>query len=123
MKKYSDYVIQYSIDEAWAVFEGFEKLYGQNQVVNMAGGFSKPNKVHTLFPEEIETKMWQLPVSGLYPIWAAVWINRDEAVVTAVSSCGTNCRDRCRRRKGQKPVTDAVLNREGNGHVREILCG
>ena len=95
LKDYSDNVIQYSIDEAWVVFEGFEKLYGRGQMVNlayelrdrirdelgftvnvgistnfllskMAGDFSKPNKVHTLFPEEIEQKMWQLPVSDLF---------------------------------------------------------
>ena len=83
LKEYSDNVIQYSIDEAWVVFEGFEKLYGRGQMVNlayelkdrireelgftvnvgistnfllskMAGDFSKPDKVHTLFPEEIE---------------------------------------------------------------------
>lgn len=94
LKKYSDNVIQYSIDEAWAVFDGFEELYGRGQMVNfahdlkdeiredlgftvnigisnnfllskMAGDFSKPDKVHTLFPEEIE-KMWQLPVSELF---------------------------------------------------------
>ena len=32
----------------------------------MAGDFSKPDKVHTLFPEEIEKKMWPLPVSDLF---------------------------------------------------------
>jgi len=32
----------------------------------MAGDFSKPDKVHTLFPEEIEEKMWALPVSELF---------------------------------------------------------
>ena len=36
LKEYSDNVIQYSIDEAWAVFEGFEKLYGRGQMVNLA---------------------------------------------------------------------------------------
>ena len=95
LKKYTDQVIQYSIDEAWAVFDGYEKLYGQGQMVNlayglkdeikrelgftvnigistnfllskMAGDFSKPDKVHTLFPEEIEKKMWPLPVSELF---------------------------------------------------------
>ena len=94
LKKYSDNVIQYSIDEAWAVFDGFESLYGRGQMVSfahdlkdeikedlgftvnigisnnfllskMAGDFSKPDKVHTLFPEEIE-KMWRLPVSELF---------------------------------------------------------
>lgn len=95
LKQYTDQVIQYSIDEAWAVFDGYEKLYGRGQMVSfahglkdeireelgftvnigistnfllskMAGDFSKPDKVHTLFPEEIEKKMWPLPVSELF---------------------------------------------------------
>jgi len=32
-------------------------------LAKMASDFEKPNKVHTLFPEEIEQKMWPLPVS------------------------------------------------------------
>ena len=95
LRQYTDKVIQYSIDEAWAVFDGYEKLYGQGQMVSfahtlkdeikeelgftvnigistnfllskMAGDFSKPDKVHTLFPEEVEKKMWPLPVSDLF---------------------------------------------------------
>ncbi len=95
LQEYSDQVIQYSIDEAWVVFEGFEKLYGRDQMVTLAyelkdrirdelgftvnvgisdnfllaktaGDFSKPDKVHTLFPDEIEQKMWPLPVSDLF---------------------------------------------------------
>lgn len=95
LKQYTDRVIQYSIDEAWAVFDGYEKLYGQGQMVNfacelkdeireelgftvnigvstnfllskMAGDFSKPDRVHTLFPEEVKKKMWPLPVSELF---------------------------------------------------------
>lgn len=95
LKQYTDQVIQYSIDEAWAVFDGYEKLYGLGQMVSfahklkdeikeelgftvnigvstnfllskMAGDFSKPDKVHTLFPEEIKKKMWPLPVSELF---------------------------------------------------------
>ncbi|MBE5873862.1 MAG: DNA polymerase IV, partial [Lachnospiraceae bacterium] len=95
LKKYSDHVIQYSIDEAWVIFDGFESLYGKGQMVKlaydlkdelkeelgftvnigisnnfllskMAGDFSKPDKVHTLFPEEIQEKMWPLPVSELF---------------------------------------------------------
>ena len=31
----------------------------------MASDFEKPDKVHTLFPEEIPTKMWPLPVRDL----------------------------------------------------------
>ena len=32
----------------------------------MASDFTKPDKVHTLFPEEIEKKMWPLPVGELF---------------------------------------------------------
>lgn len=100
LQEYSDNVVQYSIDEAWVVFDGFEKLYGRDQMVNMAyelkdrirdelgftvnvgistnfllskmaGDFSKPDKVHTLFPEEIKQKMWPLPVSDLFLVGRA----------------------------------------------------
>lgn len=35
-------------------------------LAKMASDFEKPNRVHTLFPEEIQVKMWPLPVSELY---------------------------------------------------------
>lgn len=35
-------------------------------LAKMASDFEKPNKVHTLFPQEIPVKMWPLPVSELY---------------------------------------------------------
>lgn len=35
-------------------------------LAKMASDFEKPNKVHTLFLEEIQDKMWPLPVSDLY---------------------------------------------------------
>ena len=34
-------------------------------LAKMASDFEKPDKVHTLFPWEIQTKMWPLPVSDL----------------------------------------------------------
>ncbi len=35
-------------------------------LAKMASDFEKPSKVHTLFPQEIQLKMWPLPVSELY---------------------------------------------------------
>ena len=35
-------------------------------LAKMASDFSKPDKVHTLYTNEIETKMWPLPVSELF---------------------------------------------------------
>ncbi len=92
LRSYSEKVIQYSIDEAWVVFDGYESIYGDMVefayklkdeikerlgftvnigvsdsflLAKMAGDFSKPDKVHTLFPDEIEKKMWPLPISDL----------------------------------------------------------
>lgn len=95
LRRYSDQVIPYSIDEAWVIFDGFESLYGREQMVSlayqmkqeirdwlgftvnigvstklllskMAGEFSKPDRVHTLFEEEMDRKMRPLPVSELF---------------------------------------------------------
>ncbi|KMZ55865.1 DNA polymerase Y family protein [Dorea sp. D27] len=35
-------------------------------LAKMASDFEKPDKVHTLFPEEIKAKMWPMPVWELY---------------------------------------------------------
>jgi len=35
-------------------------------LAKMASDFEKPDKVHTLFPEEIRVKMWPLPIGELY---------------------------------------------------------
>lgn len=35
-------------------------------LAKMASDFQKPDRVHTLFKDEIETKMWKLPVSELF---------------------------------------------------------
>lgn len=54
-----------------AIYESFGFTVNIGISVNhllakMASDFEKPNKVHTLFPEEIPGKMWPLPVSELY---------------------------------------------------------
>ena len=35
-------------------------------LAKMASDFEKPNKTHTLFPWEIQKKMWPLPISSLF---------------------------------------------------------
>lgn len=93
LSKYSPDVEKYSIDEAFVDMTGTEKLFGEpvkaaerikNEIyetlgftvnvgissnrllAKMASDFEKPNRVHTLFPEEIEKKMWPLPVRDLF---------------------------------------------------------
>ena len=42
---------------------------GNNKLLaKMASDFSKPDKVHTLFKDEVKEKMWLLPVSELFMI-------------------------------------------------------
>ena len=93
LRQYSPSVEQYSIDEAFVDMTGTEGLWGdpltaanrlKNQIrdtlgftvnigisenkllAKMASDFQKPDKVHTLWHEEIEKKMWPLPVSDLF---------------------------------------------------------
>ena len=98
LRQFSPVVEQYSIDEAWVDMTGTERLWGSPRLAaekmrsrineelgftvnigissnkllaKMAGDFEKPNKVHTLFPEEVETKFWPLPVRDLFLVGAA----------------------------------------------------
>lgn len=96
MKLFSQYapiVDQYSIDEAFLDMSGTHALYGDpvafahrlkdeirdilgftvnigissnRLLAKMASDFDKPDKVHTLFPEEIPEKMWPLPIEDLF---------------------------------------------------------
>lgn len=43
---------------------------GNNKfLAKMASDFDKPNKVHTLYNEEIEEKLWPLPIGNLFGCW------------------------------------------------------
>lgn len=93
LREYSPVVEQYSIDEAFMDMTGTRLLFGSpleaaktikeriykelgftvnigistnKLLAKMASDFKKPNRIHTLFPEEMETKMWKLPVSELF---------------------------------------------------------
>ena len=98
LRQFSPAVEQYSIDEAWVDMTGTERLWGAPRLAaeqmrqriweelgftvnvgissnkllaKMAGDFEKPNKVHTLFPEEVPDKFWPLPVRDLFLVGAA----------------------------------------------------
>ena len=98
LRQFSPVVQQYSIDEAWVDMTGTERIFGSPRLAaekmrqriweelgftvnvgissnkllaKMAGDFEKPNKVHTLFPEEVERKMWPLPVRELFLVGRA----------------------------------------------------
>ncbi|MDR0948215.1 MAG: DNA polymerase IV [Lachnospiraceae bacterium] len=93
LRNYTDVVEQYSVDEAFCDMTGTQALFGSPVIAattikdrirdelgftvnvgissnkllaKMASDFQKPDKVHTLFPEEISRKLWPLPVSDLF---------------------------------------------------------
>ena len=92
LQQYSDVIEQFSVDEAFVDMTGSGRLFGtpveaahrirkqiyeelgftvnigistNKLLAKMASDFEKPDKVHTLFPEEIPVKMWPLPVREL----------------------------------------------------------
>ncbi len=94
-RRYAPVVEKYSIDECFLDMTGTEYIYpdlintaydikneikntlgftvnigvGSNKLLaKMASDFEKPDKVHTLFEDEIEEKMWCLPIRELFTV-------------------------------------------------------
>ena len=92
---YSDRIEQFSVDEGFLDYTGMERLLGppletaemirqrirkelgftvnigvscNKLLAKMAGELEKPDKLMTLFPEEIEEKLWPLPVEELFMV-------------------------------------------------------
>lgn len=95
LKNYSPDIETFSIDECFLDYGKVKKLYGDqlsfaNKLKNeikeklgftvnigignnklcakMASDFSKPNQVHTLYMNEVEEKIWPLPIEELFGI-------------------------------------------------------
>lgn len=92
---YTPDIEQYSIDEAFLDMTGTEALFGppltaahtirrrvkrelgftvnigvapNRLLAKMASDFEKPDKVHTLWPDEVPGKLWPLPVRALFGV-------------------------------------------------------
>lgn len=95
MKEYSPKLQRFSIDEMFLDYTGMEPHFGdavkaahlikdrikkelgftvnigigENKLTaKVAGDLKKPDMVHTLFPNELEAKMWPLPVGDLFMV-------------------------------------------------------
>lgn len=95
LSDYSPKIEKLSIDECFLEYTGMQGLFGEpleaahrirervekelgftvnigisvnRLLAKMASDFTKPNRVHTLYPEEIEEKMWPLPIEELYTV-------------------------------------------------------
>ena len=63
------------VDGALEIKDGIKERFGftvnigistNKLLAKMASDFRKPDRIHTLFPEEIQVKMWPLPIGELY---------------------------------------------------------
>ena len=93
--EYSSEVEQFSVDEAFLDYTGMQSVLGDpletackisgrikkelgytvnigistnKLLAKMASEMQKPDKIITLFPDEVEQKMWPLPISELYMV-------------------------------------------------------
>lgn len=98
LREYSPLIEQYSIDEYFVDFTNMERLHcdpiktayeikdrvknelgftvnvgvSTNKILaKMASELIKPDKVHTIFPDEIAEKMWVLPIEELFMVGRA----------------------------------------------------
>ncbi len=110
-RKYAPIVEKYSIDECFLDMSGTSRLYpdplalaykikdeirdtlgftvnvgiGSNKLLaKMASDFEKPDKVHTLFVEEIPTKLWCLPVGELFSVGRSTADRLEQASVKTI---------------------------------------
>ena len=97
-QEYTPKIQRFSIDESFLDFSNMEHLYPyymklaetiKNRIKNelgftvnigisnnkllakVASDFKKPDNIHTLFPKEIKSKMWPLPVEDLFMVGRA----------------------------------------------------
>ena len=110
---YSDKIERYSIDECFIEYTNSYKLFGDPVKIaykikedikkqfgftvnvgvgnnklcaKMASDFQKPDRVHTLFINEVPTKMWPLPVSDLFMIGRSTSKKLQELNITTIES-------------------------------------
>ena len=95
LREYSSEIQRFSVDECFLEMSNYKENYlkkaeeiksriekelgftvnigisNNKLLAKMASDFKKPNNIHTLFPEEIEKKMWPLPVEDLFMVGRA----------------------------------------------------
>ena len=110
-RSYTPALEKFSIDECFLDMSGTSKIYpdpiktafeikdriknelgftvnigiGSNKLLaKMASDFEKPDRVHTLFSEEIEKKLWTLPIRALFGVGASTASRLERSYVYTV---------------------------------------
>lgn len=98
LQEYTPIIQRFSVDESFLDFSNMENLYpdymklaenirerikkelgftinigisNNKLLAKVASDFKKPDRIHTLFPQEIRSKMWPLPVEDLFMVGRA----------------------------------------------------
>ena len=128
-RSYAPFVEEFSIDECFMDMTGTEHMYpdpialahtvkdrirdelgftvnigiGRNKLcAKMASDFEKPDKVHTLFPEEIPDKLWPLPVGDLLFVGGSSVKKLEEERIFTIGELAHADPDRLRKILGDK---------------------
>ena len=128
-RDYAPVVEKYSIDECSLDMSGTKRIYpdpvvlaheikdkirnilgftinigiGDNKLLaKMASDFEKPDKVHTLFSNEIRTKLWPLPIRALFSVGRATAERLEKAYITTIGDLAKTDLQRIQRLVGTK---------------------
>lgn len=129
-REYAPVVEEFSIDECFLDMSGTNLIYpepvatayeikdkiknelgftvnigiGPNKLLaKMAGDFEKPDKVHTLFAEEIPEKLWPLPVTDLLYCGAATEAKLHQNNIKTIGQLANSDLEQIQQLLGQKP--------------------
>ena len=140
LSEYTDVIERFSIDECWLDYTGSEKIFGapeeaakkisqrvkrelgytvnmgisSNKLLSkMASEMEKPDHIHTLYPHEIQEKMWPLPARELFGV------GRSSAATLARFGLHTigdiACADPTLLRSALKPAMGRMVHERANG--------
>lgn len=117
---YTDVIERYSIDECFLDYTGSMNLFGDpirlaykikddikrkfgftvnvgignNKLeAKMASDFTKPDRVHTLFDEEIRDKMWPLPINDLFMVGKSATVKLKEMGINTIGELANYDKD------------------------------
>lgn len=146
LKEYSPQVESFSIDECFLDMTGQEKFFGSPEkaasdlksrikkelgftvnvgiaackaAAKMASEWEKPDRVHTLWPQEIQTKLWPMPIDFLFMAGRRTVAALRKIGVNTVGDMASLSPDFVKERFGKNGVT---LWHYANGRDDSPVC-
>ena len=128
-REYAPVVEKYSIDECFLDMSGTHRIYpdpvaiahtikdkiwdtlgftvnvgiGENKILaKMASDFEKPDKVHTLYINEVPAKLWPLPVRELFTVGASTAEKLEKAHICTIGDLAHTSLERVQKLVGIK---------------------